>query len=300
MKTKHFAILALPLLMAACSSENEPKTDTEGQVELKLTATIAGPESRAFGYDRQFPEGTTIYVVVKDAEDGTVCYDQPMTVGADGALTGEAMYFPANGHDVNIYANNIGAWEYDSSGIPQVSGAAAVVQTSQAAYCGSDFCYVLKAGVQRTKKEVELVFDHMLSKIEVNLTEGAGDAGFLQDISKLEVIGVNHRWDFNAGIQGLAVEMLAADIELTHSLTDTNECVIGTTEKGAGDELLRITLSNGGVFRYSLPEDIVFLPGKKYTFDITVKQTGLTVTYTINDWGEGGNSTGDAEQDELQ
>ena len=57
-------------------------------------------------------------------------------------------------------------------------------------------------------------------------------------------------------------------------------------------------LSNNAVFTYKIPdgEPLTLESGKKYTYKITVNQSGLTVTSKIDDWTSEV-KTGNAEMD---
>ncbi len=63
---------------------------------------------------------------------------------------------------------------------------------------------------------------------------------------------------------------------------------------------LRIDLASGGklyakLAESSVPADGVFLAGKEYTYTVTVGLTGISLTSSISDWGNGGNDDLDAK-----
>jgi len=70
-----------------------------------------------------------------------------------------------------------------------------------------------------------------------------------------------------------------------------------TLSSTGGDKLFEITLKNGSVYAYKTPTTSPiydFDAGKVYTYDITVKASGLTVTTSVKDWTPIAGETGNA------
>lgn len=89
--------------------------------------------------------------------------------------------------------------------------------------------------------------------------------------------------------------------------TVTTDDFSGNTEYGeavvlpkqtinANTAFIQVKLSNNDVFTYKIPtgETLTLESGKKYTYKITVNQTGLSVTSTIEGWGSGVDKEGNA------
>ena len=68
----------------------------------------------------------------------------------------------------------------------------------------------------------------------------------------------------------------------------------------AGSQFITIATNNQTTYRYSLPNTvnlISFESGKAYTYNLTVRKSGLTLDSTnITDWDDGGSVDGDAFQ----
>ena len=81
-------------------------------------------------------------------------------------------------------------------------------------------------------------------------------------------------------------------IEIDHDVTTNaddvlNEAIIIPQTLSDKTEFIRVTLDGGATLVYKLGAEAKFEKGTKYTYTITAKLTGLTVTSKIDDWGTG-------------
>ncbi len=230
------------------------------------------------------------------------------------------MYFPQDGNAVNIYAYRGGLGSISGSEYPtnELRHSVATDQrssnTKNAAYGHSDLLYAKETNVPRTTPSVQLTFHHLLSKIEVVLMEGAGDEDFLGDIESVKILNTKTGAKFTLGkdkpaygknnengIVITAEENTTTDIQIDADVTAKdatevlNEAIIVPQTLAAETEFIQITLKSGGKFTYKLGEaGTTFESGKKYKYTITANQTGLSVTSTIANWGNGGEVDGEA------
>lgn len=80
--------------------------------------------------------------------------------------------------------------------------------------------------------------------------------------------------------------------------TDYGEAVVLPQQTiSTGTAFIQVKLSNGAVFTYKIDgSGLTLESGKKYTYKITVNQSGLAVTSKIEDWTSV-EKTGDAVMD---
>lgn len=326
MKTKVFMTMAALALMATgCNNEDE-MDNWNG--EIRLTSGIE-VQTRATHYlDESLKNGETVHVWVDDAQTPTTIVtteklyeNNQLTAGSDGALNGTSMYFPQTGNKVNIYALHTNAtWTGNTFPESELThGVATDQKSSTNGYATSDLVYARLTEVERTSEQVSLTFNHLLSKVEVILKEGEGETGFLTDIDYLKILNTKIDANFSLSKTGQAygknaehpngiavvangsVADITIDNDVTSNNTILNEAIIvpQTLTASAVSKLpfIQIKLNAGGVFTYSLETETSFESGKKYTYTITVKQTGLTVTSTISPWSTGEGGTGTAEME---
>jgi len=324
MKTKVFMTMAALALMAAgCNNEDE-MDNWNG--EIRLTSGIEVQTRATHDLDESLKNGETVHVWVDDAKTPTVTVtisklyeNSQLTVGEYGTLTGGTpMYFPQTGNKVNIYALHTNA-VLTGSTFPEselthtvATDQKSSTTTTGGGYQGSDLVFAKKTEVARTSDAVELKFNHLLSKIEVVLVQGAGSPS----INKVEILNTQleakftpfKTQDFRVTASGDITDKnpIEIDTDLT-SVTDAegaddskkklNEAIIVPQTLTTGTEFIRITTREGGVLTYSLSEEKEFAPATKYRYTITANLTELKVTSSISPWGDGGSGTGTATMD---
>ena len=294
MKVIHYMLFAAATLtLAACSKEENP--DKPGaQVELRLTNALEVQTRAAHGLDTQLKEGEAIHVWVDDAATDEPLYtNNTLTAGSDGALTGgETMYFPATGNNASIYAihgNFAENTDYTNFwGAEQTHTVMQDQRSDGIGYAQSDLVYCKLFNVSRNGNPttVGLTFEHLLSKVEVVLVEGAGNPS----ISKVEILNTLLEATFTPAKTDETVTVTASGttgdnpIEIDADLDGTtlNEAVIVPQTLNKGTEFIRITTPDGDKLVYSLPADKTFESGKKYRFTITVKKGNLIVKTVEN------------------
>lgn len=319
---KYIFLATAVVALAACSSNEE--FDQIGKCEIKLSSTLlvqtrAGQKIQSTAFD----EGEKVAVFINEnSSSPSMSYTQPLEyeVGEDGSLTTQnTQYFPQNNNGVTIYA----VYPLDAGKNVTVKEEAAkfAVQSDQSTdenYKASDLMVGSPTTddkiVYRTTDEVTLQFKHCLSKININISAGAGVSE--NDLQGATVTIYTRTNDATFNVQTgevTAVEsqgQAASPFVSLGALTVTeDEGPIGMSgiiipqEIPAGSRFIMISTTNGQTttnYAYSLPttENIIrFEAGKAYTYNITVKKSGLTIdNTTITDWDDAGGTDGDAFQ----
>ena len=162
--------------------------------------------------------------------------------------------------------------------------------------------------ITRTNDAQVVAFTHKLSKINIELTAGTGLTAANLEGAQVSIVSVQRATNIvpNTGALATATTSTISNvIALMVSDANTNSTIdVGElkgsaiivpqtiTELDGTKEFIRVTLNNGGVLSYK-PADpmggstnqMVFNGSKKYTYQITVNLTGLTVQASITNWG---------------
>lgn len=317
---------AATMILAGCSNdENEVADSWNGEIRLTSGVTV---QTRSNTQATQIQEGETVYVWA-DKTSSTPNYIKAWTLTADGSNgfkdNSTPQYYPTDGSNLDFYAlhGNFASDAFTEN--TTVFPTTAIVHSVEAdqsgadmgAYAKSDLLYAVQKNVARSKDAVELTFYHMLSKVEVALKSGDGNPD-LED-AVVTILGTKLKADFTPNKSATITEQVArADmIAITGDDNNATPITIRTkttdnfdtnTEYGEAVVLpkqtisqntpfIQVKLSNDAVFTYKIPAGGLTLEsGKKYTYKITVNQTGLTVTSKIENWTSE-EKVGDAEMD---
>jgi hypothetical protein len=304
------AITAATILSSAtsCISEGSEPAD-RSRAELRLSSGVEVQTRAAFtAANTQIPNGQTVSVYVDDAGSGTpqLYGNNELTADGSGNLSGGTpMYFPDNGHGVNIYAFHTGATLAGTFPASALTHTVSSDQSTLAGYVSSDLLYARRTGVARTSSAVALTFYHLLSKLQVAIV--AGDGLTDSDIKGLTVGGTKPGATFTPGKSTVPADMTVSaagtaagitvqfDVSPNFTAPVYNEAVIVPQTVSAGTVFITVHLDSGDLV-YRLPSDVTFEKGKIYEYRITARLTGLTLTSTIEDWTPVGTpETGNAE-----
>ncbi len=317
------AAAAALMVLAGCSNDENMY---DGPVEIRLSSGIEVQTRATHNLDTQLGDGEQVHVWVNDATTGDALYENNvLTKGSGGVLSGTTMYFPQTGNNVNIYALH-GNVTLTGDAYPEGTALTHTVAADQrssaatagAGYQGSDLVYAKIEDQSRTRvpqTTVTLNFHHLLSKVEVVLIQGQGDGNFLNNISSLQVLNTLPTAGFTLKKAGadygknaertdgievtasgtatpilLDIDVSPADASTDESDQVLNEAIIVPQTVNSGIPFIQVNLTDGAEFIYNLANTTQFESGKKYTYIITVRETGLEVQSQISDWTEG---TGD-------
>ena len=262
-----------------------------------------------------FDSGAEVAVFInEDSSSPSTSYDQPLQydVEDDGSLTTtNPQYFPQNGNGVNIVA----VYPFEAAQNVEETAALFSVQSDQSSkdnYKASDLMVgeTTSKPVYRTTSNVTLQFKHCLSKININIKVGEGvDANELVGARVTIYTETNDAtFDVQSGVitavgsQGQAASPFVTVGDLTASGNgfEGMSAIIIPQDISAGSHFISIATNNQTTYRYNLPNTvnlISFESGKAYTYNLTVRKSGLTLDNTnITNWDDGGSVDGDAFQ----
>jgi hypothetical protein len=309
-KLKFFSMMAMTAIVlslaTSCISDNGEPDVIDSQVELRLSSDIEVQTRAAFtGADTQIPSGRIVIVFVDDAGDSSPLYDNnELTADGSGGFTnGIPMFFPKNGHNVNIYAIHTLAMLPSDVFTDTIIHNVKADQRTLADYAPSDLLYARATDVARTPNAVPLTFYHLLSKLQVAIVVGGGlTAG---DVTGVTVGGMKLEANFKIGkatapnavtvtAGGTATGItISSDVSTDLTAPQYNDAIIVPQTLAAGTAFISVHTSNGDLV-YNLPGNVTFESGKKYVYQITAHLTGLTLTSSITDWTPINPVTGDA------
>lgn len=278
MNTK-LLVLAAALCAAACTRMENP---AEERIPVSLTyTTVLATETKAAQdlNEGALAEGTEVAVRIRNTGSGNNWTQYIFTVAADGTLTpsGEPPYYPDGDGRIDIvaYCPASSAAADDFVAIFSVP----TDQTSDDAYKAADVMFASVPDQGRTTAPVELAFTHLTSKLNVNITPGAG----VETINSVRILNVICSGHF-AVTSGL---VLTGSFASPTSIAVSNNGAACFPKQTISGELISIE-TDQGTATYSLSEEKEFEAGKQYTFNLTVNLREVGLMNEITDWTENG------------
>lgn len=328
MKRKECFFLAVAALaFASCSNDDDLNINNE-PVEARISAGVSNPLTRAI--DNQW-EADEIGVMVKEVT-GTpsnvtsVMKELYKNVKYSTSSTDETAIFTAMGkgiffQDASETVTFAAYGPYQESEPDALPGDSenGVIAGSTTSQFSRDlqkaFDFIYASGAEASRKSKNVIFDedhafaHKMSRLIIEVVPGTDNDITIDDLTKggtsYILGGLNHsgQFDITTGTAEAKGDQVVDDWSLsTNSLKDTKD----TDKKVTFISILYPqTLTANLIFKatidnqtYTNSDDIKpdLEAGHTYTYTITVKKTGISVSgCKISGWTSDGGGTGDAE-----
>ena len=289
--TKYFLVAATALTLGACSNDNEPMADGD-PVAAKVYAGIGAVQSRAAGTEWANGDQIGIYGINQFAEYRNIPY---VTNDAGNSFTpvSDGIFFQTT-DDVRFHAY----YPYTNDVSFERIYADTRYQDRQEKF---DFMYTPKVTANRANPVIrftgENAFRHCMSRLILNITSSVDDGFNVTDVFTGDyfISGLSHvgSLDIRGGATRIAGDIVQ-DWKITAPSVDTDRTrtysmILFPQDFGEGMEFKAVI--SGQSYTCTLPENLA--AGYSYTYNITVKKTGIEVSdCTIKDW-EAGNGIGE-------
>ncbi|WMI93963.1 fimbrillin family protein [Bacteroides fragilis] len=317
MKVKFFMIATVATMLAACS--NDENEMNNGPVEARITAGIDGPATRAI--DQSWSSGNTIGVMVTSAVNSnmtTLYRNVKYMVGGAGtngtftAATGKGIFFQDASETVTFAAYSPYQTSANAATLPGTNGTVTGVntktQTDQATQETFDYLFAGGATASKGAPTVEFKdsynFKHQMARLILVLktseTDGFTAGQVFNGTYKLG--GLKHDGTFNV-TNGTATATggEVSDWNITNNYKEdgnpanTRTYTMILYPQNTGGALTFIAEIAGQTYTNTTSIQPALAAGTSYTYTITMKKTGLTVSgCTISPWNPGAGGSGDA------
>ena len=283
--TKLFALALLAGAMVSCNTEDTASTTANGKVAVQFTGGIS-VDTRAAG--QAWADGDKIGIfmieagktlsadVIKEGVDN-VCYQTSGSSAFSPISGGKTIFFPIDG-DVHFYSY------YPQTTVNDYKVALNMAnQTSQEAI---DFMYAKKTGCNKATPQVDLKFNHMLSKLVLNVQPGNGLTQ--DDLNKLKVTikDQNTTATFNLADGVISGEGNPANIQMkTVKVGKKYEAILLPTKSTTRE--IEFDLDNGHDAPFVWKMDQELKGGNLYNYTtVKLTRTGVELSGTIKPWNE--------------
>ena len=279
MKIRHFALAALAISMAACTSDNE-NMNTDGPVAAKFIADIT-PATRVNSEGTEWTEGDRIGVTGANFTNVPYKREYGMFV-PDGTV----IYFDdTETHTFHAY------YPYQSDG-----GTVTVNTAADKQGPGIDFLFASGAKGSTRSPEVSFTgdhaFKHCMSLIKFTFKPGDGIIFNGMEPASYTLDGLKHEGTFDTATGTTAVTA-AVESPITMQLGGATTSQVIILPQGVTTSLDLTVSFNGLDYTTTLPnpskpEANQFSAGYAYTYNITLNNKGIEVSEpTITPWKDG-------------
>ena len=285
---KFLALMAMVVALGACGLELPHPTPSS--TPFNIEAIPAGNFTRATDTAFEVGDQVSIYLFKGDGLSGIQSW-QPWITNAkytktDSGFTSNQTYYWYEGQEEGIA---IGLYPYSESNTTEALCADGVEfcvksdQSTHAGYTASDLMTAYKPQLTPTAEKVTLEFDHLLSKLVIDV-----DNQTAAEIKEVYIDGVQGKinYSFASGVvvtggEGtLKAGKLAA---ATEGYTDTYVLVIPPQQ--ASPKLV-VTTTNNKQYTYNASDAIDFNMGKVRHLIVTITDSSISTEFDaiVNDW----------------
>ena len=283
--TKFFALALLAGAMVSCSTEDTAPSTQNDKVAVQFTGGI-NVNTRAAGLAWADGDKIGIFMTgtkqslsadaIKEGVDN-VCYQSNGSIGFSPVSGGKTIFFPIDG-DVDFYSY------YPQTTVNNYK--VALNMGNQKSQEAIDFMYAKTTGCNKAKPQVDLKFNHMLSKLILNVQPGNGLTQ--DDLNNLAVTikDQNTTATFNLADGVISGEGNPDNIQMKATqVGKIYEAILLPTASTTRE--IEFNLNNGHDAPFVWKMDSELKGGNLYNYT-TVKLTRTTIemTGTIESWNE--------------
>ena len=287
--TKFFALALLAGAMVSCSTEDTAPSTQNDKVAVQFTGGIS-VNTRAAGLAWAdgdmigiFMTGTKQPLSVDAIKEGVdnVCYQSNGSIGFSPVSGGKTIFFPIDG-DVDFYSY------YPQTTVNDYKVALNMAdQKSQEAV---DFMYAKTTGCNKAKPQVDLKFNHMLSKLVLNVQPGNGLTQ--DDLNNLTVTikDQNTTATFNLADGVISGEGNPDNIQMKAvQVGKRYEAILLPTASTTREIVFDLNNGYEAPFVWKMDSDLK--GGNLYNYTtVKLTRTGMALTGTIEAWKEVNNN----------
>ncbi len=283
--TKLFVLALLAGAMVSCNTEDTASTTANGKVAVQFTGGIS-VDTRAAG--QAWADGDKIGIfmieagktlsadVIKEGVDN-VCYQTSGSSAFSPISGGKTIFFPIDG-DVDFYSY------YPQTTVNDYK--VALNMTNQTSQEAIDFMYAKKTGCNKATPQVDLKFNHMLSKLVLNVQPGNGLTE--DDLNKLKVTikDQNTTGTFNLADGTISGEGNPDNIQMKAvQVGKIYEAILLPTASTIREIVFDLNNGYDAPFVWKMDSDLK--GGNMYNYTtVKLTRTGVELSGTIKPWDE--------------
>ena len=325
-KSKTFFACAMLVAFASCSNDNVLSQSGAEDTPIRIQANVGAVTTKAASniQGTQFDDNESVNVYIYENTTKTSSSSGKI-YGNNGLVTCTAnsgtlsptpsgtLYYPQNGNGIDVYGVYPTTVTESQS---QFDFDVKLDQSSHDNYKASDLMYATCQTNHQKGSDVNLTFQHKLSKVTVELIAGTGFQGADLDNAIVKITNTSTKCSIDkldkSGIGSITASAISSYIQpitigtWSNSTQAKMSAIVIPQTINAGGQLFEVTLNGISTpYKYKIPmggNNVVFVGGNEYKYKLTIKIDGIDVTSTITDWTDDtsslpNNGNGDATLD---
>ena len=293
---------------SACnnSDENQATESKLGDVSMELTYDMGGSRAASNLQGTVFDASTYVGVFVfrNDGKAGYGEYNKSCTnVVEDNVaklIPENPIYFPLTEEPIDVVVRAYAPFTSSYGRLITYDFDVQANQSTTTGYLRSDLMYGLPTtgnpvhhvpthDPAQKKQNVKLTFHHLMSKVTLTLQPVAPLKADALVGAQVKLKQVGTRVPFNLVDGTLGTASTPGDVLIGNVAAATDNTVSGLIPPqtiAGGTDFLEVTLADGQVYKYAIPEasSLTLNGGRNYQFNMKFGANQMTVTMTVADW----------------
>ena len=293
---------------SACnnSDENQATESKLGDVSMELTYDMGGSRAASNLQGTVFDASTDVGVFVfrNDGKAGYGEYNKSCTNTVEDnvakLIPENPIYFPLTEEPIDVVVRAYAPFTSSYGRLVTYDFDVQANQSTTTGYLRSDLMYGLPTtgnpvhhvpthDPAQKKQNVKLTFHHLLSKITLTLQPVAPLTADALVGAQVTLKQVATKVPFNLVDGSLGTASTPGDVLIGNVAAATDNTVSGLIPPqtiAGGDDFLEVTLANGQVYKYAIPEasSLTLNGGRNYQFNMKFGASGVEVTVSVADW----------------
>lgn len=304
-----YGFLSLILFATQSCNNNDENQATEsklGDVSMELTYDMGGSRAASNLQGTVFDASTDVGVFVfrNDGKAGYGEYNKSCTnVVEDNVaklIPENPIYFPLTEEPIDVVVRAYAPFTSSYGRLVTYDFDVQANQSTTTGYLRSDLMYGLPTtgnpvhhvpthDPAQKKQNVKLTFHHLLSKITLTLQPVAPLTAEALVGAQVTLKQVATKVPFNLVDGSLGTASTPGDVLIGNVAAATDNTVSGLIPPqtiAGGDDFLEVTLADGQVYKYAIPEasSLTLNGGRNYQFNMKFGASGVEVTVSVADW----------------
>ena len=304
-----YGFLSLILFATQSCNNNDENQATEsklGDVSMELTYDMGGSRAASNLQGTVFDASTDVGVFVfrNDGKAGYGEYNKSCinTVEDNVAklIPENPIYFPLTEEPIDVVVRAYAPFTSSYGRLITYDFDVQANQSTTTGYLRSDLVYGLPTtgnpvhhvpthDPAQKKQNVKLTFHHLLSKVTLTLQPVAPLKADALVGAQVKLKQVGTRVPFNLVDGTLGTATTPGDVLIGNVAAATDNTVSGLIPPqtiAGGTDFLEVTLADGQVYKYAIPEasSLTLNGGRNYQFNMKFGANQMTVTMSVADW----------------